>query len=70
MWSGQAAIDPTINPAIDPAIDPAIQRSDAPRGVSTARAGPIGDDTVFIPGHRLKIIVGRQRRANHWVGGA
>jgi glyoxylase-like metal-dependent hydrolase (beta-lactamase superfamily II) len=35
----------------------------------TQRLWPMGDDTVFIPGHGPESTFGRERRSNPYVGG-
>ena len=35
----------------------------------TQRLWPMGDDTVFIPGHGPESTIGRERRSNPFVGG-
>jgi len=35
----------------------------------TERLWPMGDDTVFIPGHGPESTFGRERRSNPYVGG-
>ncbi|WP_028601435.1 MBL fold metallo-hydrolase [Ottowia thiooxydans] len=53
-----------------------IGRTDFPGGSHpelissiTERLWPMGDDTVFIPGHGLESTFGRERRTNPFVGG-
>lgn len=53
-----------------------IGRTDFPRGDHqtlidsiTQRLWPMGDDTVFIPGHGPESTFGRERRTNPFVGG-
>ncbi len=53
-----------------------IGRTDFPRGdhealihSSTQRLWPMGNDTVFIPGHGPESTFGRERRSNPYVGG-
>jgi glyoxylase-like metal-dependent hydrolase (beta-lactamase superfamily II) len=53
-----------------------IGRTDFPRGNHedllnsiTQRLWPMGDDTVFIPGHGPESTFGRERRTNPYVGG-
>jgi len=53
-----------------------IGRTDLPGGDAdtlvdsiTARLWPLGDDTVFIPGHGPESTFGRERRHNPFVGG-
>ena len=53
-----------------------IGRTDFPRGNHqdlidsiTQRLWPMGDDTVFIPGHGPESTFGRERRSNPYVGG-
>ena len=53
-----------------------IGRTDFPGGVVAAliasitqRLWPMGDDTVFIPGHGPESSFGRERRSNPYVGG-
>ena len=53
-----------------------IGRTDFPRGdydtliaSITGRLWPMGDDTVFIPGHGPESTFGRERRSNPFVGG-
>jgi len=38
-------------------------------GSITQRLWPMGDDTVFIPGHGPESTFGRERRSNPYVGG-
>ena len=53
-----------------------IGRTDFPRGNHddlinsiTQRLWPMGDDTVFIPGHGPESTFGRERKTNPYVGG-
>jgi glyoxylase-like metal-dependent hydrolase (beta-lactamase superfamily II) len=53
-----------------------IGRTDFPRGNHedlinsiTQRLWPMGDDTVFIPGHGPESTFGRERVSNPYVGG-
>jgi glyoxylase-like metal-dependent hydrolase (beta-lactamase superfamily II) len=53
-----------------------IGRTDFPQGNHqdlinsiTQRLWPMGDDTVFIPGHGPESTFGRERRSNPYVGG-
>ena len=53
-----------------------IGRTDFPQGdydtlvaSITQRLWPMGDDTVFIPGHGPESTFGRERRTNPFVGG-
>jgi len=53
-----------------------IGRTDFPQGDQdtlirsiTERLWPMGDDTVFIPGHGPESSFGRERRSNPYVGG-
>ncbi|MDE2397621.1 MAG: MBL fold metallo-hydrolase [Burkholderiales bacterium] len=53
-----------------------VGRSDLPGGDAqtlvasiTGRLWPMGDDTVFIPGHGPESTFGRERRSNPYVGG-
>ena len=53
-----------------------VGRSDLPGGDGptliasiTGRLWPMGDDTVFIPGHGPESTFGRERRSNPYVGG-
>jgi glyoxylase-like metal-dependent hydrolase (beta-lactamase superfamily II) len=53
-----------------------IGRTDFPQGNHeqliasiTERLWPMGDDTVFIPGHGPESSFGRERRSNPYVGG-
>jgi glyoxylase-like metal-dependent hydrolase (beta-lactamase superfamily II) len=53
-----------------------IGRTDFPRGDHdtlirsiTERLWPLGDDTIFIPGHGPESSFGRERQTNPYVGG-
>jgi hydroxyacylglutathione hydrolase len=53
-----------------------IGRTDFPQGNHqhlidsiTQRLWPMGDDTVFIPGHGPESTFGRERKSNPYVGG-
>ena len=60
----------------DVLFDGSIGRTDFPQGNHqdlidsiTQRLWPMGDDTVFIPGHGPESTFGRERRSNPYVGG-